>query len=128
MKTLLVVRGLPGSGKSTLAHTLTDKVYSADMFFEDDKGNYRFEFNKLTAAHSWCQKAVENEMKEATSIVAVANTFTREWEMKPYFDMAKKYGYTVHSIIVENRHNGKNVHGVPSEVIEKMKSRFEVSL
>ena len=60
--------------------------------------------------------------------VAVSNTFTQEWEMKPYYDMAKTYGYTVFSVVVENRHGGENVHGVPVDKLEVMKNRFEIKL
>jgi len=48
--------------------------------------------------------------------------------MKPYYKMAEEFGYTVFSIIVENRHGGVNVHNVPAETIEKMKNRFSVEL
>jgi hypothetical protein len=48
--------------------------------------------------------------------------------MKEYFDLAEKYGYTVVSLIVENRHGGKNIHGVPDEKVEQMKKRFEIKL
>jgi hypothetical protein len=48
--------------------------------------------------------------------------------MKPYYDLAKEYGYMVFSIVVENRHGGKNVHNVPDEAIDKMRKRFEFSL
>jgi hypothetical protein len=60
--------------------------------------------------------------------IVVSNTFTQEWEMDWYFKIAKKYDYKVFSIIVENRHGGKNVHGVPDEKLEIMKNRFEISL
>ena len=60
--------------------------------------------------------------------IAVSNTFTQEWEMKDYYDLAEKYGYKVVSLIVENRHGGKNVHGVPEDKLEIMKNRFEVKL
>ena len=60
--------------------------------------------------------------------IVVSNTFTQEWEMKPYFDMAKEHDYQVFSIIVENRHGGKNIHGVPDDKLEIMKNRFEVKL
>ncbi len=60
--------------------------------------------------------------------MAVANTFTQDWEMEPYFKLAEEYGYMVQSIIVENRHGGENVHGVPDEAIIKMKNRFTVNL
>jgi hypothetical protein len=48
--------------------------------------------------------------------------------MEPYFEMAKEWGYTVFSIIVENRHGGVNEHGVPEDKLEIMKNRFEVNL
>jgi phenolic acid decarboxylase len=60
--------------------------------------------------------------------VVVSNTFTQEWEMEPYFEMARRYGYRVHTVIVENRHGGSNVHGVPEDKLEIMKNRFEVKL
>ena len=48
--------------------------------------------------------------------------------MKPYYELAEKYGYAVFSLIVENRHGGKNVHNVPEETLEKMRNRFEIKL
>ena len=48
--------------------------------------------------------------------------------MKPYYEMAEKYGYVVFSVIVENRHGGKNVHGVPEATLDNMRKRFEFSL
>jgi hypothetical protein len=48
--------------------------------------------------------------------------------MKPYFELAKTYGYKVFSIVVENRHEGANEHGVPEDKIQIMKDRFEVKL
>jgi hypothetical protein len=48
--------------------------------------------------------------------------------MEDYFKLAEKYGYKVVSLIVENRHGGKNVHGVPEDKLEIMKNRFEIKL
>lgn len=62
------------------------------------------------------------------SRIAVSNTFTQEWEMEPYFEMAKKYGYKVFTMIVENRHGNKSVHDVPEDKVEQMKNRFEFKL
>jgi hypothetical protein len=67
-----------------------------------------------------------NEKKSERIIVS--NTFTQEWEMKPYYDIAEKYGYRVYSLIVENRHGGVNEHGVPVEKLEQMKNRFNIKL
>jgi hypothetical protein len=62
------------------------------------------------------------------STIIVSNTFTQEWEMQAYYDLAKSWGYTTFSLIVENRHGGVNEHGVPDEVLTKMKDRFEIKL
>jgi hypothetical protein len=65
---------------------------------------------------------------DSFSRIIVSNTFTQEWEMKSYFELAEQYDYKVYSLIVENRHGGVNEHGVPDEVLTKMKDRFEVKL
>jgi hypothetical protein len=67
-------------------------------------------------------------MENKNKRVVVSNTFTQEWEMKPYFDLAEKHGYRVYSLIVENRHGGVNEHGVPEDKLEIMKKRFETKL
>ncbi len=43
--------------------------------------------------------------------------------MKPYIDLADKYGYTVFVIRCENDFG--TVHGVPPDKIKQMKERFE---
>ena len=127
MNKLYIVRGVPGCGKTTFANEICDKVVSADDYHTDDQGNYNWKFENQAAAHRYCQGKTRTIM-ELGQNVAVANTFTTVKEMKPYYKMAKELGYTVFSIIVENRHNGKNVHNVPAETIEKMRNRFNVEL
>ena len=127
MKELFLLRGLTGSGKSTLAKSLVGEHFEADMYFIRN-GEYKFDANKLSNAHKWCKVSVEECMNLRYNRVIVSNTFTQEWEMKPYYEMAEKYGYMVYSLIVENRHGGVNQHGVPDETLEKMENRFEVKL
>ena len=134
MKNLYLLRGIPGAGKSTLAKQLGDSHFETDGFFMVD-GEYKFDPTKLRKAHEWCQSQVELAMIQNhitygldSSDIVVSNTFTQEWEMKFYQIIAKKYGYKVYTIIVENRHGGKNEHGVPDEKIEQMKNRFEIKL
>jgi predicted kinase len=132
MKELFLLRGLPGSGKSTLAKSLGGVCYEADMYFMKD-GEYQFDVTRLKDAHQWCQNSVETVMKGWGNVlpankIVLSNTFTQEWEMKPYFDLAEKYGYRVYSLICENRHGGVNEHGVPEDKLEIMKKRFEISL
>lgn len=133
MKNMLVLlRGLPGSGKTTLAKSFNCAHFEADMFFMKD-GEYQFDATKLKDAHAWCQTEVNNAMilNHTTGInenIVVSNTFTQEWEMEAYYELAKKYGYTVFSLIVENRHNGVNEHGVPADKLDQMRNRFEIKL
>jgi hypothetical protein len=98
------------------------------MFFVDCEGNYKFEPSKIKDAHKWCQEEMDFLMRLEHSPVVVSNTFTQEWEMEPYFELAKKYGYKVFTVIVENRHGGTNEHNVPEDKIEQMKTRFELKL
>jgi predicted kinase len=129
MKQLILLRGLPGSGKSTVAK-LFDKAlhFEADMYFLDADGNYQFDASKIKNAHNWCRDSVMDAMKEGHPIVVVSNTFTQEWEMNVYYLLAEELGYRVISMIVENRHSGKNIHGCPDDKIEQMRNRFEFKL
>jgi hypothetical protein len=131
MKTLYILRGLPGSGKSTLAKTLVGKDgchFEADMYFYDDDGNYNFDASKLKDAHEWCQDSVFNVLGDRKVDVVVSNTFTTEKELLPYIAPASLFGYKVVSLVVENRHNGKSIHNVPDETLDKMEKRFTLKL
>ena len=132
MKELILLRGLPGSGKSTLAKSLDGIHIEADQFFMVE-GEYKFDASKLKDAHNYCFTRTKSYMyihssKDTAERIIVSNTFTQEWEMKPYFELAEKNGYRVYSLIVENRHDGVNQHGVPADKLEQMKNRFEVKL
>ena len=128
-KILYIVRGIPGSGKSTFAKTLGGQHYEADMYFIDPTtGEYKFDGTKIKNAHAWCLDRVKTDMTVAREKIVVSNTFTQEWEIEPYFELAKEFGYKVFSIVVENRHDGINVHNVPEDKIEQMKNRFSIKL
>ena len=135
INTLYILRGIPGCGKSTLAETLYELhggssdsiICTADDYFMVD-GHYRFNMKKLGEAHKWCQDRCKSGMEEGLSAVIVANTSTTEKEVKTYTNMAENYGYRIVSLIVENRHGGKNIHGVPDEVLENMHKRFTTKL
>jgi predicted kinase len=132
-KILYIVRGIPGSGKTTFARTLNSIIVEADQYFMDGEGNYKFDGSKIKFAHEYCRAQTEAWMQTKgdqvnVNRIAVSNTFTQEWEMEPYFELAKKYGYKVFTVIVENRHGGTNEHNVPEDKIEQMKNRFEYML
>jgi predicted kinase len=118
---LTLIRGLPGSGKSTMAKAMQEDGENihleADMWFERDEG-YVFDASELNLAHQWCQRCALDFLNSGYSIV-VSNTFSRVWEMQPYLDM----GYPVDVITATGDYG--SVHGVPADVIERMRSRWE---
>ena len=129
---IYIVRGIPGSGKSTFAKSLGGTHFETDSFFMVD-GEYKFDPTKLKEAHKWCQDSVNtamllNHTAGFNNVIVVSNTFTQDWEMEPYFQMADYFDYKVFSIVVENRHGGINQHGVPEDKIQIMKDRFEIKL
>ncbi len=131
-RVLIAVRGCPGAGKSTFAEMMirqpTDKIFSADMFFEDASGNYNWVANKLRYAHEWCHEQVENSLQNDVPRVFVANVLNKEKDIKEYKSLAKKYNYDFVSIIVENRNDQISIHNVPTENISKMINNFSVKL
>lgn len=133
MPSLILLRGLPGSGKSTLAAELCENgkypVCSIDEYFTDRQtGSYKFEFDKNHLAYKACEEKARKSMQAAIEKIFVDNTFTLEWEMEPYFKMAGQFGYRVHVLTVEHRHNGCNVHGISREQLEKMAASYRVIL
>jgi len=131
-KSLILLRGLPGSGKSTLAHVLSENgkypVLSVDDYFTNANGDYRFEFANNHLAYKSCEERTRQHMEEGVEKIFLDNTFTIEWEMEPYFKLASEYGYRVFVFTVENRHDGKNIHDIPEENIERMREKYRLKL
>ena len=121
---LYIIRGLPGSGKSTLANEMNCLVCEADNFFIDKEGNYVFDASKLGEAHRYCQASVEAAMQMSASKIAVSNTFSRKWEMMPYYQLALEYGYEVTQITMTGTLY-KSIHDVPQGIIQAMIDRWE---
>ena len=133
-KNLILVRGVSGSGKSTFAEEFLypiSLIISTDDFFMNGD-NYEFNPELLPANHKKCIDSVESHMinpiEDIVTNIVVHNTFTMAWEIKPYKELADKYGYNFFTIIVENRHKSTSIHKVPDDSILKQKVRFEVIL
>lgn len=118
---LILVRGLPGSGKSHFASFTSYIQLEADMFFMNN-GNYEFDPCRVKDAHEWCQKTTKILLNNERSVI-VANTFTRIWEMQAYFDMASELN--IKCCVYRMMTQYDNIHNVSSEVIERMRARFE---
>ena len=132
-KTLYIMRGLSGSGKSTLANKLGEGgvvLGSDDFFMVGDE--YVFDKEGKGYAHFWNQGRVEEAMKQGVTPIVADNTNVRQWEMKPYVELALKYGYEVE--IAEPQTPWKfdaeelakrNTHGVPLSVIKEKLKQWE---
>jgi predicted kinase len=136
LRSLIILRGIPGSGKSTYARylkttfPLETKVVSADDYFLDASGIYRFDKNKLTAAHNVCFEAAREAMRSNVKNILVDNTNTTEKEYDKYIDLAKDFDYKVTIVTFYHDENNlqiyadRNTHRVPIEVISTMAKRF----
>ncbi len=124
MPTLTLIRGLPGSGKSTLAYNLAADAchLEADMFFIGWDGSYNFLPERIGEAHAWCQQQTVDMLSNGLDVV-VSNTFTTERELRPYFEIAKRHNALIAVYLAQN--SFQNVHGVPPEVLVKMRKRFD---
>ena len=138
-KKLYLIRGASGAGKSSLVESLVemaggtaDIVNGVASLSADDwmrkQGKYEFNKNRLGIVHKICLDQTEKKMKFHCGHIFVHNTFTTKPELTPYYKLAEKYNYDVHSVVVENRHEGKNAHGVTDESLAEQKERFQVQL
>ena len=55
--------------------------------------------------------------------IAIANTFSRQWEAQPYIDAAKRMGYAIQ--VIETQIMFGNIHNVPEHTIQAMRDRWE---
>lgn len=136
----IILRGLPGSGKSFLAHQiigatvkdLGEHILSADNFFLDRKGKYRFDPSKLTDAHSTTQNRFTQLASKGVSPLISDNTNLEYWNMYHYLQVAVQYGYHIEIMepatpwkLIEHKLEMKNQHGVPGDRIKLMKRKYE---
>ena len=122
---MVIMQGHSGSGKSTLAKVIAGvldaNVFSTDDFFIVD-GKYVFNPAKLGTYHAMNQIAVERAVDRGENVI-VDNTNIRKWEAAPYVKKGVDAGYTIK--FVRATGNYQNTHGVPDEVIQRMKDNME---
>lgn len=133
MKQLIILRSISGAGKSTFANFLSESIYGDVKVFEADKfmvenGEYKFFPSKLGYAHNQCRTGVEKAMNDSCPVIILSNTSTTEKEIQPYLDLALNFNYIVTSLIVENRHGNKDIHGLNEETLSRQEKRLKESI
>ena len=138
-KEVTLLRGPSGTGKSTLAKQLVGNgvILSTDDYFMKD-GIYDFDPTKLGVYHKNNQDRAEKNMIDGISPIIVDNTFSKEWEMKPYVQLADKYGYEVDikelpiphiDELMRRQESRKNINkSPPRETVERMIKNFKKNI
>lgn len=126
---LYVMKGVPGAGKSTYLDKLQYPpitVCSADHFFIDQFGWYKFDAAKLGEAHGRCFTKFMNLVNAGTSPLAVDNTNLSWKEMGRYVEAGLAAGYDVEVVDINTPVTvaaARNVHGVPEAAVQRMASK-----
>jgi hypothetical protein len=135
-KYIIIVRGLSGSGKTTLADIICGDTesrvsISVDDFFYDDDDNYEFVPAQLREAHDWCKTEVGTCAAQGFEVIVVHNTFTRQWEVEPYLQIAAQFGYRciVTSIFDSGKNDaelsGRSDHGIEIYNVRSQRKRWD---
>lgn len=133
MKTMYLLRGVSGSGKSTLAKNLAAMSggwhFENDTYHMDDSGVYRYDIANKEKAQDLCfSAAAEKILKGDGKDVIVANCNTDHDAIDKYLELAKTFGYTVVSLVVENRHGNNSVHDVPERIRDRQAQEIAETL
>lgn len=127
---VIILRGIPGAGKSTFqkAKFPNAVVCSADQYFMDSNGEYKFDRTKLRLAHYTCMNKFLVAMEYEDPEIVIDNTNLRTEDYKDYVTLALATGYQVEiytlscdTLLAINR----NVHMVPPEQVLRMYNRMQ---
>jgi predicted kinase len=129
--TVWLLRAAQGAGKSFTATQLNQLPNSiiccADDYFMVN-GEYKFDGSKLKYAHQECQQKFINALELGKENIIVANCNARERDFAFYVEAAKQYGAVLISLVVENRHGNRNVHGCDEQIVDRVKNSIKSSL
>jgi hypothetical protein len=123
------------------------KYCSADHYFTDIYGRYRFYPAQIHNAHKFCQEKAEQYMREEWRFIIIDNTNIQRKHFQFYIDKAKEYGYLVWEcqvgdwidalngkVTTDNlelaktyaaKYAARNVHGVTADKILQLMQRWE---
>jgi predicted kinase len=145
-KRLYIMRGISGSSKSTVAQAIADglnaqvgnsipdlvSIRSTDALFMVE-GVYKFDQNRLGGFHMKNIYLVEEDMKNVVQCIIVDNTGIKIRDSKPYIALAKKYGYSITTIMVDaglkeaKKRNATRTEDrkIPEHVLERQNESLE---
>jgi len=136
LKLMVVARGISGSGKSFLVNKKYPDavILSTDDIFMSRGSNpeYLWSIEGLGIAHTLNKIKCEEACARSIPVIVIDNTNLKWWEIKPYVEIAKEFGYTIEVIEPNNDWSKdsikcykRNQHGVPLEVIERQLKNAE---
>lgn len=154
VKMIVIMRGASGSGKSSLVSEIendfyslidkmniddlynenTFKVCSADNYFYDNDGNYKFDADLLPEAHEACRDSFMDAVNNGANLIVVDNTnMVKRWYQN-YVKDGEFYGYKVVQLFTHSAEVSEEtiteyfercVHSVPLHSIKRQVSMFE---
>lgn len=118
MRKMVIMSGIAGSGKSTAAKEFlvgpkvcralnlsdigtqldanpTSVLLSADDYFVQENGVYKFNAGHLSLAHCECFRCGITACQREVPIIVVDNTNTTAAEIAPYYLLGESFGYDV---------------------------------
>lgn len=130
-RTLIICKGVSGVGKSSFTELIAEPkaVCSADKFFIDKEGNYNFDATKLGQAHAYCRQQFYSALiDQSIRNIIIDNTNCKSSDYSYYVKEAEDHGMRVIYVVLEKRHDGKNVHNVPDHVLERQENNLKQNL
>jgi len=141
---VIIMRGFPGSGKSRYVKKLIkelrgtgvtkvhgDVVCSADFFWIDSCGCYRYNPVLAPMAHIRCFYQFTEALNRKMPTVIVDNTNIHCHEYTPYFMAATIAGYEITIVTVKTPLEAcmlQQIHNVPLKTMQLMEQEFEETL
>lgn len=130
-KNVIIIRGASSSGKSTFAGLISNPcvIITADDYFYNEAGEYKFDASQLGIAHGMCRYDFNTAIKDPNIVnIVIANTNTKKKEWEYYSNKAEELGHRVFYIILEKRHENTNSHQVPLDVITRQANSIKENI
>lgn len=126
---MIILQGVPGSGKSTMAQRLIKRnpravIVSADHYMVNDKGEYKFDSQKLADNHNLCQQAAKSHL-ESGNVVIVDNCNVSIEHAEAYISMlASSDKFVVlhmksYSLTEAVAFGARSIHQVPEHAVRR---------